>query len=237
MTPGIMRGADAPRRSDSLFYTGMSIAAAIVVLVGFAPTYYLRPQFTLEPLPPHLHIHGVLFSAWIGLMILQSALIAARRTAWHRRIGPWAAAVAGLTVAAGVRAGILTASREAAFDAEAARAFLAVPLSSMAVFSVLVAAGILWRKRPQVHKRLMLLSTISILDAPIARWPGAPGATGVTLLVALLVTAGVGYDAVSRRRVHPAYLWGGALVVVSLVLRPAIGRTDAWHNLAALLID
>jgi hypothetical protein len=237
MTPGMLRAADAPRRTDSLFYTGMSIAAASVVLVGFAPTYYLRPQFTPEPLPVHLHVHGVLFSSWIGLMVVQAALVATGRTQWHRTLGPWAAGVAALVAAAGVRAGIMTASREAAFDVQAARAFLTIPLFSMATFSLLVAAGVAGRNRPQAHKRLMLLATISVLDAPIARWPGAPGAAVVTLVVASFIAAGIVYDVISRRRVHRAYLWGGALVVVSQMLRPSVGQTDAWQSLATLLIE
>jgi hypothetical protein len=237
MTPGILRAADATRRTDSVFYTGMSVAAAIIVLVGFAPTYYLRPQYTPEALPIHLHVHGVLFSAWIVLIVVQASLVAAGRTRWHRTLGPWAVVLAAVAAAAGGRAGLMTASREAVFDVEAARAFLTIPLFSMATFSLLVGAGVLWRQRAKAHKRLMLLATISILDAPIARWPGAPGATGVTLIVASFIAAGIIYDVVSRRRVHPAYLWGGTLVVMSQVLRPTVGQADVWQSLAALLIE
>ena len=83
----------------------------------------------------------------------------------------------------------------------------------MTVFLALVAAAVALRSRPQTHKRLMLLATINLLDAPIARWPGAPGLTAVYVLVDLFIVAAILYDLATRRRVDPAYVWGGALVV------------------------
>jgi hypothetical protein len=228
---------DSHARLDRMFYLGMSIAVGAIVLVGFAPTYFLRSRFTDEPLPSHLHLHGVLFSAWCALLVVQATLVASRRVQWHRALG-WAGAVlAVLVIAASTTAGIQTARRVAAAGLEEeARSFLTIPLFSMIVFSGLVVAAVAWRARPQTHKRLMLLATISVLDAPIARWPGAPGATGVAMLVGLLIVAAAAYDLASRRRVHPVYVWGGALVVGNQLLRDVVGRTEAWHALARVLI-
>ena len=230
----------APRPSrdvDRLFYLGMAVVVAVVVFVGFAPTYYLRSSASSGALPLHLHVHGLLFSAWIGFLIVQTSLVAARRTSWHRRLGWGGAVLAVLVVAAATTAGITTARREAAAGLQdAAEAFLTIPIFSMLAFSGLVASAVLLRSRPQAHKRLMLLATISVLDAPIARWPGAPGATGVFVLVDLLIVAGILYDMVSRRRVHAAYLWGGAVVLASQWPRDPVGRSDVWHAVAAALI-
>jgi len=41
------------------------------------------------------------------------------------------------------------------------------------VFAILIGAGFYFRRRPDVHKRLMLLATISILSAALARLPFA----------------------------------------------------------------
>jgi hypothetical protein len=219
-------------RFDRWFYSGMSVAIAIVVFVGFAPTYYLRSPSTGGSLPLHLHLHGALFSAWIGVLVVQAGLVAARRIAWHRALGRGGAVLAGLVAAAATAAGILTARREAAGGLDvAARAFLTIPLFSMLVFSILVAAALACRFRPQAHKRLMLLATISVLDAPIARWPGAPDAFGVALLVDALIVIAIAYDALSQRRVHPAYLWGGTLIVAGQALRDVVGRSEMWHAL------
>lgn len=215
----------------------MSLAALLVVLVGFAPTYYLRSRFFTDGLPAHLHAHGLLFSAWIVFAAVQTWLIAAGRRAWHRTLGWAGAALAALTTASGVTAGILTARREAARGLDdAAQAFLTIPIFSMAVFAGLVAAAVAWRRHPQVHKRLMLLATISILDAPIARWPGAPGPIGVFVLVDLFIVAMFVYDLVSRGRVHPSTLVGGAAILGNQALRDAVGRSDVWQAMAQAVI-
>jgi hypothetical protein len=222
---------------DRVFFLGMSVAAAVVVLVGFAPTYYLRPRYGAESLPLLLHVHGALFTAWITLAVVQTALIAAQRRSWHRALGVAGAVLAALVTAAGTMAGIVTARREASLGFEdAARAFLTIPLFSMAVFSGLVCAAIRARFNPQTHKRLMLLATISILDAPIARWPGAPGALGVALLVDLFVVIVIVYDVGTIRRIPYASLWGGAAIFVNQALRDVIGRTDAWAALARTMV-
>jgi hypothetical protein len=227
----------APARYDRLFYMGMTTAIALVVLVGFAPTYYLRPRYFSEGLPPLLHVHGAVFSAWVGLLVAQTALIAARRTPLHRSVGWVGAGLAALVAAVGVTAAIVTGRQniEAGFGDEA-RVFLTVPLFSMAVFVALVAAAVVFRSRPQTHKRLMLLATINLLDAPIARWPGAPGLTTVYVLVDLFIVAGILYDLATRRRVDPAYLWGGALVVAAQLLRDIVGQMAAWNAIARALI-
>ncbi len=240
MTVGVAtRSSPAPAlaRYDRLFYTGMATAIALVVLVGFAPTYYLRPRFFSEGLPLYLHVHGAVFSAWVVLLVAQTALVAARKTPLHRSVGWVGAGLAALVAAVGVTAAILSGRQniEAGFD-DPARVFLTVPLFSMTVFVALVAAAVAVRARPQTHKRLMLLATINLLDAPIARWPGTPGLTAVYVLVDLFIVAGILYDLATRRRVDPAYLWGGALVVGGQVLREIVGPTAAWHAIARALI-
>ena len=118
-------------------------------------------------------------------------------------------------------------------------AFLAVPFGDLLVFAVLVTAGILYRRHPETHKRLMLLATISLLDAALSRWPLAilqHGPVAWFLAADLFVLAGVCYDLVSRRRIHPAYVCGGLLLLLSQPLRLAVGHTDAWLAFAGGLV-
>ena len=81
-TPAISR-----RRRERWFYLSMSIAAVITVFAGFAPTYYLRPYFNTSPLMPLLHLHGMVFTSWLALFLVQTTLVAAHRTDIHRRLG------------------------------------------------------------------------------------------------------------------------------------------------------
>jgi hypothetical protein len=215
----------------------MAATIALVVLVGFWRTYYLRPRFDGSPLPFYLHMHGFIFSTWIVLLVAQTALVAAGRTDLHRRLGWIGAGLAVLVPVAGLTAGILSGRRniDAGFG-DAAREFLAVPLFSMAVFAALVAAAVARRQRPQTHKRLMLLATIGMLDAPLARWPGAPEIPAVYILVDLFIAAAVVHDLISQRRVDRAYLWGSGLIVAGQVLRGVVGPTEQWHAVARALI-
>jgi hypothetical protein len=215
----------------------MAIAVALVVLVGFARTYYLRSQYFGQGLPLYLHVHGAVFTAWIALLVVQTMLVATRRTPLHRIVGWVGAGLAALVMIVGVTTAILfgRANIEAGRGDEV-RAFMTTPILSMTCFLILVAAAIVYRTRPQTHKRLMLLATINLLDAPIARWPGAPGPTAVYVLVDLFIVGGLLYDLVTRRRVDPAYIWGGAIVVAGQVLREVVGQTAAWQALARALI-
>jgi hypothetical protein len=230
----------AGARYDRLFYTGMAIAVAVVVFAGFAPTYFLRGSYQATPLPAYLQVHGALFTTWIALFIAQASLIAARQTRVHRRLGWATVALAVAMVVAGTTAGIFSMrSQVEAGNVQPAQAFLTAPLFSMTMFAAFVAAAIALRRDVQAHKRLMLLATISILDAAVARlpfevfrtssWAYLP-ATDTLLAVAIL------YDVASRRTVHPVYLWGGLLLVIEQALRIPVGETAAWQALAGAIV-
>jgi hypothetical protein len=224
---------------DRQFYTGVALAAAVVVFVGFSPTFFLRASDQSTSLPVYLRVHGFLFTTWIAFFIAQTSLVAVRRTDLHRRLG-WAGAVlAFVMVIVGTNAGITAMRGHLPEQGDAALSFLTTPLFSMVAFATLVAAAIRLRRDPQTHKRLMLLATISILDAAVARlpfdflrsssWNYIP-TTDVFLAAAIL------YDVVSRRSVHRAYIWGGVLLVVEQALRIPVGETEAWKTVARALI-
>ena len=227
------------RWADRAFFTGMSLAAAAAVFVGFARTYFLRSHFQTTPLPLYLRVHGFVFTAWIALFVVQTTLVAARRTDIHRRLGWAGAALAATMVVAAVTAGILSGRRDvAAGQAEFWRAVFTTPLFSMFVFTMLIAAAVYARRQIDTHKRLMLLATISILEAAVARWPiDMVSSNAATFVVtdAFIVIAAT-YDLASRRRIHPAYIWGGLLVLGGQSLRDSVGHTAAWQAFARLLI-
>ena len=101
-----------------------------------------------------------------------------------------------------------------------------------------VAQCLVWRRQTEMHKRLMLLATISVLDAAVARWPLAIMANGPVAFFALTdlyIVAAVVFDMASRTRVHPAYLWGGLLIVGSQIVRLAVWHTAGWIAFARML--
>lgn len=225
-----------------MFYGGMAVALGLTVIAGFAPTYYLRwfdggPRATIggSPFTPIVHLHGALFTSWILLFIVQTALVASRRVSVHRRLGVAGAVLAAAMVVAGTATAISSAAGTSAPpDGIDPLAFLAVPLFDMVVFSILVGAALAQRRDREAHKRLMLLAYISIVTAAIARLPGVlplgpPAFFGLSFL---FVIAAAVYDLVSRRRVHRAYLWGGALIAISVPARLMISGTGVWRTFA-----
>jgi hypothetical protein len=229
---------------DRLFYGGMAISMAVTVFAGFASTYYLRffnggPSATLTggPFTTLVHVHGALFTAWVLLFVVQTALVASRRVATHRRLGVAGAGLAAAMVVTGTYLAIATAARGSAPPGFDPLAFLFIPLFDMILFALFVTAAIRLRRDKQAHKRLMLLAYVSIIVAAIGRLPGvlALGPPGFFGLALLFVVAGVIYDLLSRRNVHKVYLWGAALLVASIPVRVAISGTQAWRSLAELL--
>jgi len=234
----------AAGRHDRLFYGGMAVALALTVLGGFAATYYLRfldggPKATFSggPFTTLVHAHGALFTAWMLLFIVQTALVASRRVALHRRLGIAGAVLAAAMVVAGTLAAIAAAGRGAAPEGVDPLTFLAVPIFDMVLFSTFVTAALARRRDKEAHKRLMLLAYVSIIVAAVARLPGviALGPLAFFGLSFLFVVVAATYDLLSRRRVHPVYLWGGALYALSVPLRLAISGTGAWRTLAEWL--
>ena len=217
----------------------MSLAAVVTVFLGFARTYYLRSYYQTTPLPLLVQLHGLVFTSWIVLFFVQTVLIASHRVSVHRRLGLAGAGLAALLVMVGLATAVGSARRNVAIGGTGALAFLATPFGDMLVFAILATAGILYRHRPETHKRLMLVATIALLSAPISRWPLAiiqRGPVTLFLVTDLFVLAGVGYDLASRRRIHPAYVWGGLLLVMSQPVRLAISHTDAWLAFANKLV-
>ncbi|HEY7612897.1 MAG TPA: hypothetical protein VH764_07875 [Gemmatimonadales bacterium] len=220
------------------FYVGIALAIVITVFAGFAPTYYLRAYYQSTPLGGLRHLHGVVFTAWVLLFLVQSTLISARRVALHRRLGVGGAVLAALVVAVGTTTAIVQASEGRSPLGVPPLSFLAVPLFDMVVFAGLVATGIWHRRRADTHKRLLTLATISLLAAPIARLPfGAAmvGLPGVFALADLFIVTCIVYDLATLRRVHPATLWGGLAIVISQPLRLAISGTAVWLGFARLV--
>src|SRR5690349_2738076 len=225
-----------PATADRIFFTGMAFAVAAMVLAGFAPTYYLRNS-ALPALTPLYHFHGFLFTTWMALLVGQTTLVARSRTDLHRSLGVLGAVLAGLMVIIGVTVSVEALRRGAAPPGVDPRAFFSLPIADIAIFGVLVGLALAWRRKPDVHKRLMLLGTISLLTAAVARFlvfALGPQTSPLGLFIGtdIFVFAVVAYDFISRARVHWATWFGGAMVVLLKPAFVAFGFTPVWLALA-----
>lgn len=93
--------------NDRFFYTGMAVVFAVIVFIGFSPTFFQRPA-GLAPLSQLHVIHGIVYSAWLALLVTQTSLIAANRRAWHRALGALGVVLACVMLALGTMAAIST---------------------------------------------------------------------------------------------------------------------------------
>lgn len=226
------------RADGRRFYTGMAVVGLAVVFAGFGRTYYLKTFTGAGELPALVHVHGAAFTAWMVLFLAQARLIAVRRTSWHRRAGLAGGGLAASMVVLGVVTAVGAARRghNPAVTADAL-GFLLFSLGDIAWFAVLAAAGLAFRRRPDVHRRLMLLATVGgLLPAAIARLPYvADRSTLVMGVFAALLAAGPIHDRLSTGRLHPVYKWLAPAVFVSVPLRIFVSGTAAWHRVAEWL--
>jgi hypothetical protein len=227
------------RQRERLFYTGMVAAIVITVFAGFSRTFYLRPYFQTQPLIPLLILHGVVFSSWIALLVAQTTLVATKRIRTHMRLGIAGGALATLMIVIGTVTAIVRAKGPSPVPGVNPLSFLTIPLGDILVFAILVGSAFYFRRRADAHKRLMLLATIALLPAAVARLPIGFIETGGPLtffgLADLFILPCLIYDLVTRGRPHRATVLGGLLIVISHPLRLIIGSTHAWLAFATWL--
>ena len=230
-TPMVSPGrASAERR----FFTGIALAILATVIVGFSRSFFLRPLFPEWPSPSEtiFYVHGVVFTAWIVLLVAQASLVAGGRTELHRKIGPFSAVLAVAMVVLGTLGALVAARRATGFVQVPVPPlqFLAIPIFDMILFATFVWLAIAQRRNPQTHKRWMLLATVNLVTAAIARWPGVLdlGPLAFFGLTDLFIIALAIWDFRTRGRLHPVTLWGGLLIIVSQPLRLVVSSTQGW---------
>jgi len=228
------------RVNDRRLYILAAILFPLIVLAGFARTYYLKPFFHTPDLPGRIvHLHGIIMTAWVLLFITQVSLVAKRRTKLHQRLGYIGGALSALVVIVGILTALYAAAR-GGNPGPPALQFLVIPLGDMFIFSVLIGLALYFRRNLPVHKRLMLLAAINLLPPAIARIPlsfitnGGPLAFFVLTDVCLL--AAVAFDTFKHRRLHPVFLWGTIFLIGLQPLRILLAGTDVWVRFAAALV-
>ena len=246
---------DLAREKGRTFYVWMAGICALIAFGGFAPTYWLQLAPGTFVGPPLLHIHGALFSAWTLLLLSQAWLASQGRLDHHRAWGLAGIALGSAMVVVGITAAVYSMNvGVAAGFGDRSRGFLLVPITAIGLFAGFLIAAIANINRPEAHKRLILLATISLLQAAVARvffviatggGPGArPGlgppppmaiALVPSLLLDGLIVAGMVYDWRTRGRPHPAWIVGLVVITAVVALRGPLSETSGWIAFAGSL--
>lgn len=223
------------RHRDRRFYLFITILTAALVFTGFARTFFLNALFAKMQLPPLWVIHGVVFSSWIVILLTQSVLISTKQVRIHKKLGYASIAVVTLMAYLGFEMSRQAAQRSfTPPGGPPPTTFFAFQLLGLFAFVAFIAAGYLFRNRPETHKRLMLAGTALILTPAVARIFLMFStnlvifkAFGVQLAVVLACMA---YDYVTRKRVHLPYLSAVVTLLALLPMAGLIGSTRLWHS-------
>jgi hypothetical protein len=223
------------------FWFAMALLLAAIVYYGFSHTIEENLFHGSFPRPAVLYIHAAAFSAWTVLLVVQSGLIAIGR--WrktHRWLGWGGLALGCCMPILGVVSALRMTHLRSSFGDVDDVAFLVLALWDMASFTVLFGLAMIWRNKPEHHRRLIMMASCVISVAGLTRFPPwLPQIEGVVYayIDALLLLACLRYLAV-RRRVHPVLLYGLPALIAGQATMNAIymTRPEAWMKLAYWLI-
>jgi hypothetical protein len=219
----------------SPFYPRIAIALSLVVILGFSRTYYFRFLSDLPPMTLLVHLHGIVFTAWLAVFIAQTRLVAAHRVDLHMKLGIAGIVLAALVTVIGVWTVVVGAGTPRIRVTGLTHAqHTLVGLTSIGMFAVFIALGVATRRRSAIHKRYMVLAMIAILSPATARLMGALDlARYVPVLVpamaAAFVVACLIHDWRKYRVVHPVYVIGGAVILASWPWRYMAARQE-WYQ-------
>lgn len=220
------------RRFDHRFFPAVAWLMLVTVFVGFAPSYYLAGA-SREPLPMVVHVHAVVFSCWILLLITQTSLAASGRIGVHRRLGIAGFILACLLLIMGVW--VATELLASGYPKHDPTGFYIIPITNIVAFTVLIALSYRARLDSATHKRLIIVASTALMTAPIARLhfavvhfrPSAAERFSYIFIVLLIA-----YDLWATRRIHRATIWAGAFLVMIQQCAFYFGKTSVWHAFA-----
>jgi hypothetical protein len=210
----------------------------VLVLVGFWPSYFGPLLRGITERPWVIQMHGLVFVGWMVLLVAQAILAAMGRIATHRKIGNAGIGYGALVFVWGLIvsfAAPVIHMRKGEWDLDRAASFLLVPLGDMALFGTLFGAAVLYRNKPEIHKRFILAATVALLFAAVGRMAfiKSPFLTVLLWLSPLLI--GMAYDVVKRRRIHGAYFISLALLLAGFS-RVLFLQSNAWMTIGRTVI-
>ena len=233
---------------DRFFYTGAAGVFLAVMLAAFHPFFLHGTHFDGSPIDASIFrivaVHGTSITTWFVLFFAQSLLIAVRNRKVHMTLG-WSSIAIGIAIAG---TGTLVAIRSVQltpgfmfFNMEYPR-FLLAMFMEMAMFTAFLTAGIVTRKKPRIHRTMMLLTGLTILPGATARTPmlyplfGHSGWIGlfgpVFCLGALLFLIRLAMT----RKFEPWFAGGYAIWVFAYIASTSLSLTDTWSRMATKVL-
>jgi hypothetical protein len=227
------------RDRNTFFYIAMAWVAAGAALAGFSTTYFIPLAGASFEGPAVAHVHGLLFFSWLSLLIVQTALIRRGKMRLHRRLGVAALPLAAAMAVSGIGVGLYAVGRDlSSGTGDFAYSQLIGVVAAMLIFLAYVLIALATRKRPDWHKRMILLATIAILWPAWFRfrhfmpWIPRPDIILAIVVADSLILVAIIRDALKFRRVHPAYLIFGFGLIAEHLAELLLFDTPSWRAAA-----
>lgn len=214
------------RAMDQRLFAVILVWIWLGVVVGFG--FDISQDLHKGPLHflPIVHVHAMVFVGWMVLFTCQLMLIRSGKTATHKRLGVAMAWLVAVMIVLGISTTYEVDRFRASHPGSGDPTFFIVATAAMVIYATLAVAGLSMRKHPDVHKRLMLMSTICLTEAGFARIvpvvivPLVSGPFLRTFLISYLCTnaamLAIGlHDWLTRQRLFPAYVF--AMVFVGCI--------------------
>lgn len=225
-------------RLDPRAVIACTAAVVTVIAAGFGYDMAMRTGFNPLHFPWYIHVHALAFSAWLILLASQVALVRTGNVALHRRFGRIAFFLLPVMLVTGPLAPILT-NRAEASPAPGDLTFMSTQFTNVIGCVVLLTAGLLLRRDPPTHKRLMLMGTIAITEPGFGRLIYGPLHTlfgegylpyyleTYTGTLTLMLAAGT-YDLWTRGRPHPAWIAAFFWILANEALASWLNYQPFW---------
>lgn len=237
--PGGIAGAPQRARVGRDFHLALALTVAAVVAVGFGRTANANLVHPPSPRPPILYIHAAIFTGWVLLFVAQVALVRLRRVAWHRRLGLFGMLLGALMPMVGIATALAMTRLRRAEGSTGGEAFLVISLFDMLAFATTFGLAMRWRRRPEYHRRLLVMATCGLTVAAFARFPGGLMPDDAWYLgVDALLLAAAAHDWRVMRRVHRVYLYGVPALMLGQATAMWIYKSNApaWIAIAEVLL-
>jgi len=227
----------------------MAGLAFAVAVVGFIPSYFIPLARGELAVPPLFHVHGALFFAWPAYVFAQAQLAGSGRMAAHREWGLLGVALATAMGASVLAITVFRLAETPAHPLLGAPFFAWLHVHGYLFFAGALVLALVNTGRPELHRKLILLATISLLNAPLARWgpilfgtsSDGPPLLAIlriqwpTLVVVGLMLAAALYARRAEGRWSRVWLIGAPLYAVLNLTTFPVGNTPAWKAAADFL--
>ena len=225
---------------DRYFYFGVSLVIAFVTIYGFSQTIDANLLHPAIARPLLLWVHGAAFAAWLALFIVQSLLVRTRHVRLHRSFGWFVAGLGTVMVPLGFAIAVIMGRfhiHQLGDRAPAVEASLILSFYDMVAFAVVFAMAFAWRRKPDIHRRLMFVATCGLTSAAFTRFP-VEAIQHEYVCVDALIGLGILRDLFVSHRVHKAYLYALPILAISQGLTMYVVQNSVawWMRIAHAIL-